>query len=74
MGNVFCALLSWLSARSKGGRWLLRIEDLDPDRSRRAFAEQLQDDLLWLGLPWDGDIIWQSERHDIYLQYLEKLH
>lgn len=73
LGNVFCALLSWLSARSKGGRWLLRIEDLDPDRSRRAFAEQLQDDLQWLGLPWDGDIIWQSERHDIYLQYLEKL-
>ena len=73
LGNVFCALLSWLSARSKGGRWLLRIEDLDPDRSRKAFAEQLQDDLQWLGLPWDGDIIWQSERHDIYLQYLEKL-
>lgn len=73
VGNVFCALLSWLSAKSRGGRWLLRIEDLDPQRSKRDFALQLMDDLQWLGLPWDGEVVWQSERHDIYHQYLNKL-
>lgn len=73
LGNVFCALLSWLSAKSKGGEWRLRIEDLDPDRSRRNFALQLMDDLQWLGLPWDGEIVWQSQRSDIYELYLRQL-
>lgn len=73
LGNVFCALLSWLSAKSKGGEWRLRIEDLDPDRSRRNFALQLMDDLQWLGLPWDGEIVWQSQRSDIYELYLKQL-
>ena len=50
LGNLFSALLAWLSARSAGGRMLLRIEDLDPDRCRREFALQLMDDLRWLGL------------------------
>ena len=73
LGNVFCALLSWLSAKSKGGHWRLRIEDLDPQRSRRDLAMQLQEDLQWLGLPWDGEVIWQSERSDIYEHYLQQL-
>ena len=73
LGNVFCALLSWLSAKSKGGEWRLRIEDLDPDRSRRDFALQLMDDLQWLGLPWDGEVVWQSQRFDLYEQYLKQL-
>lgn len=73
LGNVFCALLSWLSAKSRGGQWLLRIEDLDPVRSRRDFAMQLMDDLQWLGLPWDGKVVWQSERSNIYEQYLLRL-
>lgn len=73
LGNVFCALLSWLSAKSQGGEWRLRIEDLDPQRSRRSFAMQLQEDLLWIGLPWDGEVVWQSERSDIYEHYLLKL-
>ena len=73
LGNVFCALLSWLSAKSKGGDWRLRIEDLDPQRSRRDFAMQLQEDLLWLGLPWDGEVVWQSQRDDIYEHYLRQL-
>jgi glutamyl-tRNA synthetase len=70
---VFCALLSWLSAKSKGGAWRLRIEDIDPDRSRRDFALQLMDDLQWLGLPWDGEVVWQSQRSDIYEHYLKLL-
>ena len=73
LGNVFCALLSWLSAKSKGGEWALRIEDLDPQRSRREYALQLMDDLQWLGLPWDGEPVWQSQRGHIYEEYLLRL-
>ena len=73
LGNVFCALLSWLSAKSKGGEWVLRIEDLDPQRSKRDYALQLMDDLQWLGLPWDGEPVWQSQRGHIYEEYLHQL-
>ena len=73
LGNVFCALLSWLSAKSKGGEWVLRIEDLDPQRSRREYALQLMDDLQWLGLHWDGEPVWQSQRGHIYEEYLHRL-
>ena len=73
LGNVFCALLSWLSAKSKGGEWVLRIEDLDPQRSREEYALQLMDDLQWLGLPWDGEPVWQSQRGQIYEEYLLRL-
>lgn len=73
LGNVFSALLSWLSVRSQGGQWLLRIEDIDPARSRREYAMQLMDDLQWLGLEWNGEPVWQSERSDIYEYYFEQL-
>lgn len=73
LGNVFCALLSWLSAKGQGGEWRLRIEDLDPQRSRRDYALQLQEDLQWLELPWDGEVVWQSDRSDIYEHYLQLL-
>jgi len=73
LGNVFAALLSWLSARSRGGRWLLRIEDLDPGRSRQAYADLLMDDLEWLGLTWDGEPVYQSQRSDIYNDYFLEL-
>ena len=73
LGNVFCALLSWLSAKSKGGEWVLRIEDLDPQRSRKEYALQLMDDLQWLGLHWDGEPVWQSQRGHIYEEYLNRL-
>ena len=73
LGNVFCALLSWLSAKSQGGEWVLRIEDLDPQRSKKDYALQLMDDLQWLGLPWDGEPVWQSQRGDIYEEYLLSL-
>ena len=53
LGNLFCALLAWLSARSAGGRMVLRIEDLDPARSRREYADRLEQDLRFLGLDWD---------------------
>ena len=73
LGNVFSALLSWLSAKSKGGEWLLRIEDIDPGRSRQAYADLLMDDLDWLGLPWDGTPVYQSQRSDIYEHYYDQL-
>ena len=72
LGNVYSALLSWLSVRSQGGSWVLRIEDLDPQRSRRAFAEQVEDDLRWLGLDWDERYV-QSEREALYLEHLNRL-
>ncbi len=72
LGNVYSALLSWLSVRSQGGAWVLRIEDLDPQRSRRAFARQVEDDLRWLGLDWDEYYV-QSERGEIYAHYLNIL-
>lgn len=53
LGNVLCALLAWLSCRAQGGRMLLRIEDLDPQRSRPEYARKIEEDLLWLGLDWD---------------------
>ena len=73
LGNVFSALLSWLSAKSKGGRWLLRIEDIDPQRSKKEYAQLLMDDLEWLGLLWDGEPVYQSERSDLYEQYFQLL-
>ena len=78
LGNVYSALMSWLSARSQGGEWILRIEDLDPQRCKREYAEQLEDDLRWLGLEWDAGGVEdpqyvQSQRYDIYEQYLQRL-
>ena len=73
LGNIYAALLSWLSVKSQGGQWLLRIEDIDPDRSRRKFADQLMDDLCWLGLNWDLGPYFQSERSAIYEEQLRRL-
>ncbi len=69
LGNVMCALLSWLSARKRNGRLILRIEDLDSTRCPRSFADLIMDDLEWLGLDWDGEVLYQSERSEIYGEY-----
>ena len=53
LGNLACSLLAWLSAKSRGGRIVLRIEDLDAERCPRKYADQLEEDLGWLGLFWD---------------------
>ena len=68
LGNLMCCLLAWLSAKSKGGQVLLRIEDLDTQRCPRAYADAIIDDLAWLGLAADGPEppIYQSERSAIY--------
>ena len=66
LGNVFAALLAWLSARHADGELLLRIEDLDPDRCRPEYSVQLKEDLHWLGLDWDREGQQQSLRGDVY--------
>lgn len=73
LGNVMCALLSWLDAKAGGGMWRLRIEDIDSQRCKREYALQIMDDLTWLGLEWDGEVVWQSQRGDIYEHYLRML-
>lgn len=73
LGNVYAALMSWLYARAQGGRWLIRIEDLDAVRCPRQYADEIIDDLRWLGLESDGEILYQSERADIYLDAFNKL-
>ena len=66
LGNAFSALIAWLSARSSGGRMVLRIEDLDPRASSRERAKTLIDDLAWLGLDWDEGPHYQSDRLAAY--------
>ena len=79
LGNAFSCLLAWLSARSAGGRIILRHEDLDPARCRREYADKIEEDLCWLGLDWDeggsrgGEGYYQSSRRELYRQFLEVL-
>lgn len=73
LGNVFSALLAWLSVRSQNGEMILRIEDLDPDRCRPEYAETLKDDLRWLGLDWDHEQTPQSRRGDAYAKAFDRL-
>lgn len=73
LGNVFSAMLAWLSVRSKKGEMVLRIEDLDPDRCRKEYALQLMEDLKWLGLDWDEEQPWQSCRSEAYANAFETL-
>lgn len=73
LGNVRSALLGWLWARAEGGKFLLRIEDLDPDRSKAVFTDGIFEDLEWLGLDWDGPVWKQSERTAIYDEALDRL-
>ena len=81
LGNVFCALLAWLSAKKQGGTITLRIEDLDKPRCPAGSDMLLEDDLHWLGLEWDtgGSAggkdapYYQSRRFDIYAAYFAQL-
>ena len=73
LGNVFAALLSWLSPKSKGGGWILRMEDLDTLRTKEEYAQVLREDLQWLGLHWDEETAAQSTRSAVYDRYFEAL-
>ena len=73
LGNVFSFLIAWLSVKSRGGHILLRMEDLDTQRTSEEFAEILRNDLRWLGLSWDEETSAQSRRSGVYDRYFEKL-
>jgi len=73
LGHVRSALEGWRAAREAGGRFLLRIEDIDHTRCRAEYTEAILEDLRWLGLDWDGPIRRQSEHFDDYRAALSKL-
>ena len=73
LGNVFSFLIAWLSVKSRDGSILLRMEDLDTQRTSAEFAEILRQDLAWLGLRWEEETAPQSQRSAIYDRYFEKL-
>ena len=73
LGNVFAGLIAWLSVRSAGGEMVLRMEDLDTQRTSGEYAEILREDLNWLGLYWDRETPPQSQRSDVYARYFDRL-
>lgn len=73
LGNLFSCLLAWLSARSAGGRMIMRMENLDTQRTSVEFGERLMRDLEFLGLDWDEGPYWQSERGGHYQECLDRL-
>ena len=73
LGNVFAALMAWLSVRSRDGEMVLRMEDLDTLRTSDAFAQTLREDLEWLGLSYDRETPAQSTRGPVYDTYFEQL-
>ena len=73
LGNVFAALLAWLSVKSRDGEMVLRMEDLDTQRTSTEFADILREDLRWLGLTWDRETPAQSTRGGVYDGYFKTL-
>ena len=73
LGHAWSALLAHDFARDRGGAFLLRIEDIDPGRARPEHVDAILEDLLWLGLEWDGEIVYQSERLPLYAEALDTL-
>ena len=73
LGNVFAALIAWLSVRAKGGEMVLRMEDLDTQRTSAEYAQILREDLRWLGLDYDRETPPQSARSAVYDTYFDKL-
>lgn len=73
LGNLFAALLAWLSIRAQGGEMVLRMEDLDTQRTKTEYADQLRRDLELLGLIWDRETAPQSTRTEAYLEIFREL-
>jgi len=73
LGHAFSAVLAHDFARAWGGRFLLRIEDIDGTRSRPEHVAGIVEDLAWLGLAWDGEVVFQSQRLALYAEALARL-
>jgi glutamyl-tRNA synthetase len=73
IGGARTALFNWLFARHHGGRFILRIEDTDRERSREEYTHGILEGLAWLGITWDEDLYYQSARMDVYKEYAYKL-
>jgi glutamyl-Q tRNA(Asp) synthetase len=73
LGHAYSALLAHDFARARDGTFLLRIEDIDPGRARPEHVDGIIEDLLWLGLEWDGEMLYQSERLPLYAAALDRL-
>lgn len=73
VGTARTALFNWLFARKYGGRFILRIEDTDLERSEKRFEKDILEGLKWLGLDWDEGPYYQSQRLNLYSEYLKKL-
>ncbi len=72
VGTARTALFNYLFARHEGGKFVLRIEDTDLERSRPEYIDPIIDALKWLGLDWDDEIVYQSKRSGLYAEYLQK--
>ena len=73
IGNGFSALTGWQRARARGGRFCLRIEDIDSTRCRPAFDTAIIADLAWLEIDWDGPVLRQSQRLAVYAEAVAEL-
>src|SRR6266446_5387792 len=73
IGGARTALFNWLYARATGGKFLLRIEDTDRERSESKFTEDIKESLHWLGMVWDEEPIFQSERFERYREVAKEL-
>ncbi|MBU1320007.1 MAG: glutamate--tRNA ligase [candidate division Zixibacteria bacterium] len=73
VGTARTAIYNWLFAKKHGGKFLLRIEDTDLDRSRQEYVDIILDGLRWMGLSWDEEIVYQSERMETYSPHAERL-
>ncbi len=73
VGGARTAIFSYLLARRHNGKFILRIEDTDVERSKKEFESEILDSMKWLGLDWDADPIYQSQRFDVYRSYIQKM-
>ena len=73
VGSARTALFNWLYARHFKGQFILRIEDTDKERSKKEFEVEILESLKWLGIDWDGDVIHQTSRFDVYRRYADTL-
>jgi glutamyl-tRNA synthetase len=73
LGNLRTAVLAWLFARSAGSQFLVRMEDLDQSRVRPGYAEQQLADLAAVGVDWDGEVVFQSQRLPLYEDAIARL-